>query len=306
LEAVIVVESANANATQILEMSEHFDRAVVLDKTGHISKASLPEDEDLILLSREEESLDTAIEKLTFDDWLIFLDSETRLNSEFEKIFSSWIFNPGCLYCFKNDSADAENKGEPLAFPEGKNSCLPHPFVLVNRRAAALQGRGEKEKKRPIREILLSWPKEKIVFICSLKNENSERILEELREKEKQKTLSMTEHILSFWRQFQAKYNKETALYGAGSHTKWFLEKLEERQLPLPCMIFDDDPDDLELSGVPVIKSERRNEFKLKALLVSSDTYSIEMTRRASQLWKNTDIDVVNPYSEFPDPQFQK
>jgi len=114
----------------------------------------------------------------------------------------------------------------------------------------------------------------------------------------------MTSHIISFWRK-QIFEEPDTALFGAGSHSRWLIPKLIENNLPMPKLILDDDPDVTEIGGVKVVKSGYCKDYGIKALVISSDTYAAEMTERAIEIWGGV-IKIINPYSGFSDPRFQK
>lgn len=249
--------------------------------------------------------LDNAFKMLDFNDWVVVFDSSVRLAEDFRRIILSWIFNPGVLYCY-NPPSDVElpagkfchEDGAPLTGASSEK-LLNSSFMMFNKNASNLK------TSASIADALFSWPAEKIVMLGSLQMSGDvQRHLELLRAAEKQKTYQMTKHILSFWEELTAS-ESPVALFGAGAHSKWFIGKLRENNLPLPAIVFDDDPDSNSIDGVNVVKTERPFDYNVSAVLVSSDTYSLEMTRRALQIWDGG-VKVINPYSDFPDPRFQK
>lgn len=241
-------------------------------------------DKAVIAASNHGEEIKTALEKLDFTDWVVIFEADAFPPPDFRELIDGWIFNPGCMYCGKMESS-------------GK--LLPYSFVLFNRNASFL---------RDVENLsrILSWPPEKRVMIENLRSsEDTMKRLELLGKAEKEKTVLMTAHILSFWRR-QISEQPDTVLFGAGNHTKWLIAKLRENNLALPKLILDDDPDSGEIDGITVLKSDRYKDCGIKAVVISSDTYASEMTERALKIWNDGRIKVINPYSDFPDPRFQK
>lgn len=261
---------------------------------------------DKFAVAETRAGIDDALKKLDFSDWVVLLDSGVSIAADFRKVFSEWIFNPGALYCYK---APAETDGletsfyheadAPLARQSGEHS-LPYSFMLFNRNASVFAG------PVSLSAALEKWPAEKIVLLESLKySEDVQEKLKILGKAEKQKTLTMTAHILELWKNLAAA-ESSVALFGAGAHTKWLLAKLQEHKLPPPALIFDEDPDVVSLNGVAVCKPHDDAGKNISALVISSDTYSVEMTRKALQLWPDGRMKIINPYFGFQDPRFQK
>lgn len=188
-------------------------------------------------------------------------------------------------------------KGAPLASFSDEKHALPYPFMMFNRNAFSL-------RKKTVKAVF-SWPAGKTVMIDGLRSTNPEKRLEQLSIAARQKTETMTKHIMTFWSE-QLHACPDTALFGAGSHTKWLLAKLMENNLPMPRVIFDDDPDSGCLNGVKVAHPADYAQFNISVVVVSSDTYAKEMTERAEKIWRNSKVRVINPYSGFSDPRFQK
>lgn len=304
----LLINSNHSCESETLKKTvSHFDKTVIADFTGELKTGDSGGLGNVSVAGCAgmgiDEGVDKAFEELAPDDWIVIAETGTVFSDDFRDVISRWIFNPGCLYCHtpeksaKSSSETMHEKGAPLASFSDEKHALPYPFMMFNRNAFSL-------RKKTVKAVF-SWPAGKTVMIDGLRSTNPEKRLEQLSIAARQKTETMTKHIMTFWSE-QLHACPDTALFGAGSHTKWLLAKLMENNLPMPRVIFDDDPDSGCLNGVKVAHPADYAQFNISVVVVSSDTYAKEMTERAEKIWRNSKVRVINPYSGFSDPRFQK
>jgi len=233
-----------------------------------------------------------AFSSLDFKDWCLLAKPGAILSKGLAKRLSSVVLNPGCLYYCNPLS----NGGEALAsLPSAR--IEDSLFILVNRNAEALKGMPRIE---PGFSIAALWPEKKRV---KLEDGFDAKEPEGPSEAERLKSELMNSHLLALWSSLASRRLK-IALFGAGKHSSHLISKLKEASLPLPCAVADDAPKSSSILGVKVVAASNFAPELFDVMIASSDAFAGKLHSRACELWPGKWI--INPYSHFANPAFEK
>jgi O-antigen biosynthesis protein len=89
----------------------------------------------------------------------------------------------------------------------------------------------------------------------------------------------------------------EFSFFGAGKHTIRLLERMVDRNVALPRVIYDDNPQCAELFGVSV-KAPENELLAGDAIVLSTDTYMPQMKARCEEIW-GAEVKSINLYAGF-------
>ena len=94
-------------------------------------------------------------------------------------------------------------------------------------------------------------------------------------------------------------------LYGAGQHSVWLAGLCRELDIPVE-LIFDDNPKQDALEGIPVRQTDRLVDIQTGTILISSDIHNRAMNEKLNRRFPNATFRIVDPYQQFPPGPFQK
>lgn len=104
----------------------------------------------------------------------------------------------------------------------------------------------------------------------------------------------MKEIVCKTW----AKYGENIAVFGAGKHTEWLFDILNEINVK-PCVIIDDNSQISSFAGIPVKTFSQFEPSKIKAVFISSDESHNKMTTVAEKTLNGQEIDIIDPYASM-------
>ena len=226
------------------------------------------------------------------NDWVLLLECGVEVCRDFAARVRQWILNPGCLY-YQKRTMKHELVAESRA--EGRSVWLEEEmlFMLVNMKARAWRTKDGNES------LPACWePHKRIDLYGWVQRVNGvdERAVE---------GEMMARHFLSLWSALQACHS-EVVLFGAGLHTKWLLNLLEEAALPMPRWIVDDSADGAAyLSGIPVVKPQAIPTPSVVLLSVNQRRLSARLKARCAACW-GEGVSVVDPYQCYPEKLYRK
>lgn len=111
-------------------------------------------------------------------------------------------------------------------------------------------------------------------------------------------------HIIQYFKECIGNEHK-FALFGAGQHTRWLLNLLEENDIPLPELIIDENPEIESLIGISVVTPQDALTRKLSSIILSTDMHQKIFRERCEQFFSDK-IRIVDLYSGFPDGPYPK
>ncbi len=237
---------------------------------------------------------ESSFEALAFNDWCLLASDGCVISKDLEARLRSVVLNPGCLYYYNplagDEASPASQEGSGIA------GSL---FILFNRNAGALRDASSLAGIASLHEL---WDERKRIAIDSYFDKALGESAEERHEDDERRSL-LVSHLLATWAA-TASLCKDVALYGAGLHSSFLLERIVSEGLPMPKAILDDAPKVQRLRGVPVLRSSEAQEKDFGAVFVSSDAYADKMTAKARSLWPSKTV--VNPYLGFKNAVFSK
>jgi len=92
-------------------------------------------------------------------------------------------------------------------------------------------------------------------------------------------------HAIWVWEYGIEKQCSEIALWGAGRHTRELLRRLSERELRLPCIIFDRDAHITMLCGIPVKKPQTGDRDLFEEVVLSSMIFQDSMRQDVHRIF---------------------
>ena len=246
-----------------------------------------------------------AVKQLNPKSWVAVLDEDVVLSKGFADQLKRWILNPGCIYLFNRHNTWGLGH-RPLihtAHNQSPDDLRATAFCsLFHPRAHAVRDLMKNiSSSDPVNPSKPEhWPDGKQIdmhWFFLQPDALAER---------KQTGREMAAHAVSLWQALQDCHRK-IALYGAGHHTRWFLQLLEIKKLPAPVAIFDDNPFCQEINGIPVMQPQTadRNSFDTVVLSVDPGRMTEILKNRCKELWGNA-CNVVELYRQYPEGRFMK
>lgn len=321
IDAIVMAWGKEASIERFMELNATcFDSIIVLGSDASANHCSdspalkylnmdFPENGDINVIM-------AAVKELCSSDWLVVVDVDIALASDFRKRLSSIIFNPGYLYYYGYRAVADLKTSSTTDMPAKVLACEMVPpssrwgafcyLYMFNRRASALRRVMDADGSVPVPQGHLAdlWPQDHIIALYNDFDVEPVASATGILMTQQKSTL-MRSHVLSDW-QLLTRVFGSIALFGAGSHTQWLLKKIVETNLALPSIIIDDNPPvTRELSGIRVSKPEEMNIDNVDIIVLSTDAYIEQMSKRCTELWNNKKL-IVDLYSAFEDPVFVK
>ncbi len=216
--------------------------------------------------------INSALTDIPADGWVALLAPDASIGHKLRDRLSSWILNPGCLYYIPRTphtrpSCAGKDLG-PLITVAGTGGPMQHmTCMLFHPYAAALSDLWPRiallDKGTSLDVALASlWPTDKRVDLSDFMAHRYPI------DAKRDETRRMARQACAIWQTLIGN-GLRVALFGAGTHTKWFLGLLDCNKLPAPVCIFDDQPFTDSIRGIPVLQAEH-NDRDIDAIVVSA------------------------------------
>lgn len=119
--------------------------------------------------------------------------------------------------------------------------------------------------------------------------------------------LFLTPYVRTMWQLLRQRLGDagRMCIFGAGAHTRWLLSVTADLPAPDIVAILDDEPTDESIAGVEVRRPDAVDVDAIDLVLVSSDRWEAELTRRCHELWSDR-VEVVQLYRGLPRGPYDK